>query len=118
MRRDTKEQMREQIRSDAVNKELNITHQNKHFRNSNGYIEGRSYFFEDVNPETLIQQYHGTGDPKLTKAGRWSNKEFVDLDKDIGIDINPVTGVETVTNRFSIHYSKRGAHIVPASRRL
>ena len=62
MLRDIKEQIRELIRSDYVNKTLNVSHQNRHFRDSGGYIDGRSYFFDDVDPETLIQQYHGTGD--------------------------------------------------------
>jgi hypothetical protein len=116
MRRDIKEQIREQIRSDTVNKNLNVAHQNRHFRDSGGYIEGGSYFFEDIDPDALIRQYYGTGDPRLTKNRQWTNKEFVDLDRDIGVDINTVTGIETITNRFSIHYSKHGAHIVPARR--
>ena len=114
MRRDAKEKIREQIRSDAVNKELNTTHQDRHFRNSGGFIEGRSYFFEDVDPEALIRQYHGTGEIRLTRAGNWINKEFIFMDRDMGIHIDESTGIETVTNGFSIHYSNRGAHIVPS----
>lgn len=114
VRRDVKEQIREQIRSDAVNKELNTAHQDRHFRDSGGYIEGRSYFYQDVDPATLIEKYHGTGEIRFSRAGNWTNKEFIFMDRDIGVHIDGSAGIESSTNGFSIHYSKRGAHIVPA----
>lgn len=40
--------------------------------------------------------------------------EFVVADHDIGVDIDPLTGVETKTRRFSIRYADKGTHIVPA----
>jgi len=116
MRQNMKEQIREQIRSDAVSKDLNVTNQNRHLRDSGGYIEGRSYFFEDVDPEGLIGQYHGTGEIRLSESGKWINKEFITLDRDIGIHIEQSTGLQTTTNSFAIHYSKRGAHLVPSRR--
>ena len=113
---DTKEQIREQICSDTVIKDLNMTHQNRHFRNSDGYIEGRSYFYEDVDPKELIDQYHGTGEIRLSESGNWINKEFITLDKDIGVHIEQATGLQTTTNSFAMHYSKRGIHLVPSRR--
>jgi len=114
MRQNTKEQVRELICSDAVSKDLNIAHQNRHLRDSGGYIEGRSYLFDDVDPEILIQQYHGTGEIRLSRAGNWICKEFVTLDRNIGIHIGDDANIRTITNSFAIHYSKRGAHIVPS----
>ena len=116
MHRDMKEQIRELIRSDSVNKELNTAHQNRHFRNSEDYIKGRSYFFDDVDPEALIRQYHGTGEIRLSESGNWINKEFITLSVDIAIHIEQATGLQTATNSFAIHYSKKGAHLVPSRR--
>ena len=115
----TKEQIRELIRSDEVNKNLNIAHQNWHIRESGSYRKGRGYLFFDIDEvKLLIEQYHGTGEIRLSKSGKWINKEFITLNKDIGVHIDGSTGVETITNTFAIHYSKqRGAHIVPSRRR-
>ena len=104
------------IRSDAVNKDLNTTHQNRHIRSSGGYIEGRSYLYDFVDPKALIDLYHGTGSIRFSESGRWVNKEFITLDMDIGVHVEQMTGQETSTNSFSIHYSKKGAHIVPSRR--
>jgi len=87
VRQDKKAQIREQIRSNAVNKDVNITHQNRHFRESDDYIDGRSYFYDNIDPEFLIQQYHGTGEIRFSESGDWINKEFVTLENDIGIHI-------------------------------
>ena len=114
MQKGMKEQIREQICSDVVSKEINALHQNRHFRDSNGYIEGRSYFYEGIDPQSLIEQYHGTGEIRLSKAGNWINKEFIIMDRDIGVHIDDSTNVATITNSFAIHYSKRGAHIIPS----
>ena len=65
------EQILAHIQSDAVNKDLNTTHQNRHIPSSSGYIEGRSFLYDDVDPKALS---------------------------------------------FSIHYSKKGAHVVPSRR--
>ena len=114
MQRDTEAQIREHIRSDTVNKELNNAHQDRHFRDSGGYVEGRSYFFNDVDPSAMIRQYHGTGEIRLSRAGNWINKEFIFMDRNIGIHVDVGTGAEIITNSFAIHYSSRGAHIVPS----
>ena len=109
--------IQELIKSDSVDKSLNVVHQNRHIRDSDGYIDGRSYLYDGVDPEALIERYHGTGQVRFSTAGAWINKEFVTLDRAIGVHIDPDTGVSTPTNIFAIHYSKRrGAHIVPARR--
>ena len=114
MEKKKKEELRAHIKSPAVNKNLNVSHQNRHILDSGGYIEGRSYLFSGIDPDVLIKRHHGTGEIRLDSAGNWINKEFVTLDRDVGVYINPSTGEEGITDTFSIHYSKRGAHIVPA----
>ena len=110
------EQILTHIRSDAVNKDLNLTHQNRHIPSSGGYIEGRSFIYDDVDPKALIDRYHGTGSIRFSESGKWVNKEFITLDRDIGVQVEQLTGIQTPTNSFSIHYSKKGAHVVPSRR--
>ena len=106
------------IASDAVNKAVNVEKQNRHVRTSPGYIQGRSYIFGDAQTaQLLVNDYSGKGDPMISSSGQWKNKEVVVADVNIGVCIDPKTGEETRTNRFTIHYSKTGTHIVPADRR-
>ena len=92
---------------------INPEKQNKHILSSSGYVEGRSYLLDNVNAQALVDKYHGTGRAEFSRSGIWISKEFVIADKDIGVNINLKTGEQTITNRFIIHYSKTGAHIVP-----
>ena len=112
-----REEVRKLIRSDAIPKKLNVGAQNKHIRGSKGYIQGRSYIYGDLKAaQELVDKYHGTGDIRFNDSGEWIKKEFFTLDEDIGVDVNPETGIETPTNRFSIRYGKNGTHAVPAKR--
>ena len=112
-------QLTQQLQTGEISKAINPEKQGRHFVNHENYIEGRRYLFDWVNPQELVDKYHGTGDvPKHAVTGKWYNKEFVSVGKDIGVDINPITGVKTPTDRIAIHYSKTGTHIVPAKRRF
>lgn len=109
------EEIRAMILSDGVNKKLNIGNQNKHIKSSGGYIEGRSYIYGDLeDAQDLVRRYHGTGEIKLLDNLEWTNKEFVMADRPIGVIVDPKVGTEMETSRFSIHYGKKGTHIVPA----
>ncbi|MCL1987828.1 MAG: polymorphic toxin type 50 domain-containing protein [Firmicutes bacterium] len=108
----------EYIKSDEVDKTINPEKQGRHILGHPNYIEGRSYFFDWVNPQELVDKYHGTGDvPKHAVTGKWYNKEFVSVGKDIGVDIDRDSGIQAFTDRISIHYSKTGTHVVPVERR-
>jgi len=107
----------ERIKSSEINKAINAEKQSRHIRDSGGYVEGRSYLLDGVDAQALVDRYHGTGKARLNKTKtEWTSKEFVVADRDIGVSINPSTGVESLTNRFTIHYSKTGTHIVPTER--
>lgn len=41
------------------------------------------------------------------------NKEIIETNKYIGYAINPISAEETKTKTFTLHYSKKGVHIVP-----
>ena len=89
--------------------------QGKHILGHNNYIEGRSYLTISLEEaQELINKYAGKGMFELTRNGEVkSNKELVLIDKIIGVNIDNNTGELTETNRFYIHYSKKGTHIVP-----
>ena len=112
-------EIRELIKSDNIPKKLNIGKQNQHIRESKGYEEGKSYIYGDLNTaQELVNKYHGTGEIKFAKrTGEWNSKEVISINEDIGVDINPNTGEEASTNRFTIHYSKKGTHVVPTRRK-
>ena len=101
----------------TLNLLINKGNQNKHIQSAKGYIEGRSYIYGGLEEaQRLVNAYSGTGVPKFDSKGRWTRKEFVTLDKPVGVDIDLETGTPQETNRFTIHYGKKGTHIVPAKR--
>lgn len=105
----------EKIQSDSVVKTIEKGKQDKHIVGSNNYTPGRSYLTITVDEaQALVNKYAGTGDIKWNNSGAWANKEVVTADKPIGVCVDPVTGEEIETRRFTIHYSKKGVHIVPA----
>ena len=106
----------EHIRSDSVNKTVNSEKQSRHDRNSSGYIPGRIYLLPGVDPQKLVEKYHGTGHAAISN-GIWRNKETAVADMDVGVEVDRLTGYETITNRFTIHYGSTGTHVVPAKRR-
>lgn len=110
----SEEDIRKYIKSDSVNKKLNIGAQEKHIKGASRYIEGRSYLSISLEEtQDLVNRYAGTGNIEFDRKGQFKNKELITLDRSIGININNETNKETPTNKFYIHYGKKGTHIVP-----
>nr|DAD86092.1 MAG TPA: minor capsid protein [Siphoviridae sp. ctGyV19] len=108
------EQLRKKIKSDGTPKAVEVGKQGKHIKGHNNYTDGRSYLtVSEKEVQDLVNKYAGTGEIRRDAQGNWTNKEFVKADRKIGVAIDPVTGEEFETSRFSIHYSKKGTHIVP-----
>lgn len=115
-----KRKIREQILANEFPLELNIGNQNKHIKNSHSFKpeEKKSFLFYDLETaQELVNKYHGTGDIRLNKNNKWTNKEFIELEEDIGVYYDIKTGEPIKTNRFAIHYGKKGTHVVPVKRR-
>jgi len=109
------EEILKQIRSSETNKNLNVGNQNKHIRSNRQYTSGRSYIIGGLKAaRKIIDKYHGTGQPQYSREGDWNGREVVDVDHDFGVYVDLETGEEISTNRGTIHYGKRGTHIVPA----
>jgi hypothetical protein len=90
-------------------KKIHSGKQGKHMPSHNNYQKGKSIFYgSEKKAQQLINKYAGTG----TWIGK--NKERVDFGKVIGSYID-ATGKIIKTTVGIIHYSKTGAHIVPAA---
>jgi len=107
------DEIRERIKSGDIDKTVNDEKQNRHIRGTREYIDGRSYLFDGIDPQELVNKYHGAGWMPITKQGEWRNREIIVADNDIGVDVDRDTKNETITNRFTIHYSNTGTHVVP-----
>ncbi len=90
-------------------KNVHSGRQGKHIVGHNNYQKGKSVFNgTTADAQNLIKKYSGTG----RKQG--ANKEIVDFKKTIDKYVDPTTGKSYDTTMGTIHYSKDGAHIVPA----
>lgn len=106
--------LRSKLRSNDTPKVIEPGKQGKHIKGNNNYVDGSSYLtVSETEAQELVNKYAGTGDIKRDIKGRWTNKEFITADKNIGVVVDPESGEEITTSRFSIHYSKNGVHIVP-----
>lgn len=74
-------------------------------------IDGKSYFYDNVDIQKLFNQYAGTGWIERTESGRRKNTETITIEDVIGVAVSK-KGTE-VTNTFKIHHSKGRTHIVP-----
>ncbi|MCB1293068.1 MAG: hypothetical protein KDB67_00065 [Gordonia sp.] len=61
--------------------------------------------------QTLVELKAGTG----RWEGRAGNKAVIDFGEVIGKHRDPKTGRSADTDRGTVHYSKTGAHVVPAA---
>ncbi len=91
---------------------LNIGSQNKHNPNTKGYILGRSVMLiSNEEIKQLFKEYNDSDDVKLS-AGQF--KRTIEVDKNVAIYYDEDSNVSTPTNRLTIHYGKKGYHIVPS----
>lgn len=108
------EEIREFIKSDKQPLTIEEGKQGKHILGHNNYTEGRSYLtISQEEAQELVNKYAGKGTFEFDRNGNIKNKELIMADKIIGANIDNSTGEKSYTNRFYIHYSKNGTHIVP-----
>lgn len=106
--------LRRKIKAGQISTNIESGKQGKHIVGHNNYIPGRSYLtVSEDQVQNLVNRYAGTGRMQRDRKDKWSHKEIIISDETIGISVDPVTGEEKETNKFVIHYSKKGAHIVP-----
>lgn len=112
-----KQDYKDQRLLDRIKRDYNLAihddRQGKHIKGHKNY-NGKSYLLDDIDPQELVNKYAGTGEIRRTASGKWIGKQFFVNDTPIGYVVDPDTGAETLTHRFSIEYSKeKGTHIVP-----
>lgn len=77
----------------------------------------KSYLYGDLQTaQELVNLYSKTGELKFSQIGNWKQKEVITANTDVGVVVNPKKGTEQTTNRFTIHYGKKGTHVVPVKR--
>lgn len=107
--------LRKYLKSDECPKFINDGNQRKHFVGTNDYKVGNSYLTISWDEaKGVISRYAGTGRIVRNNNGGWEHKEIVTVDRVVGVHVNKMTKKETPTRRVTIHYGKKGAHIVPA----
>lgn len=106
--------LRRKIKAGQISTNIEEGKQGKHILGHNNYISGRSYLtISESEIQELVNRYAGTGKMQRDKKDRWAYKEIITSDTIIGVSVDPVSGVGKETNRFVIHYAKKGVHIVP-----
>jgi hypothetical protein len=94
---------------------VHMGRQSKHIRGSNNFIEGRSEWTHP-DPQGLVDKFAGKG-KQVGKISRGNPgfKEKVNFGENIGLSTDKFTPKErpTPTTYGTIHYSKKGVHIVP-----
>lgn len=106
--------IKSEIEKGNIKLEINHEKQAKHIKGEPEYKEGKSYLtISEKEAQEIINQKSGTGIVVLDKNGKWKNKELINCDSQIGIDVDSNTGEETSTDKGTIHYSKTGTHLVP-----
>ena len=101
------------IKSAKCVKTIHEGKQGKHILDHNNYKRGNSYI--SITPEEcqdLVNKYSGAGKLEYKSNGAFNSKELITLDHDIGWVLD-LDGKWVKTNKFKIHYSKDGTHIVP-----
>ena len=108
----------ERIEKDEISTKIDKWKQNKHIEGTKEY---RDRYKDGSNPQDiltvsmeeaqkLVDKFGGKGDPgKSDINGTWT--EFVDADYVVGKYYS--NGEYHDTKRFTIHYGKKGAHVIP-----
>lgn len=95
------------------NVKLHKPSQDKHISGTKNF-DNRKSVFEHPDPERLLSSYAGTGYKIQGELGQPEYREIIDFKTHIGI-WKDKSGTEVLpTTIGTIHYSKKGAHIVPA----
>lgn len=108
------------LKSGKVSSKVYKDLQAKHKKGSKQYLdalargEHPSYTeLSHMEVQKIINENIGKGTTFKEPDGQF--KTIIELDEIYGTFVDKVTGNETPTNRGTIHYSKKGAHLVPAA---
>ena len=102
---------------DLSNTKIETGKQNKHIEGTNEHktelAKGESKSILTVDPNSLTSKF-GTGEQRGNiPVGQPGSKELVDFGKTIGYNVEQGSGKKIPVTTGMVHYSKKGAHIVP-----
>lgn len=101
----------ESIKNGSIKLEINREKQARHMQET--HEPGRSYLtISKVETQEIINQKYGTGRITTDRHNK-PIKERINTEQIIGKDVDKLTGIETDTDKATIHYSKTGTHLVP-----
>ncbi|WP_141675049.1 polymorphic toxin type 50 domain-containing protein [Gilliamella sp. Bif1-4] len=101
---------------------VNMNQQNKHIVGTNEHKTAnasasipRSTIDSNIDVQQLVNNYAGTGSVKgKIPLGQPGSKENISANQFIGKYYDHNINIFVPTKNFTIHYSKKGVHIVPA----
>jgi tetratricopeptide (TPR) repeat protein len=94
--------------------QLEIDKHTKHVPGAWNYEEGKG-IMTHPDPQKLLTKHAGRGQKIKGIPGQPDYRERVDFGEIIGYYVDEDTKVKTLTTNGTIRYSKKGAHIVPAT---
>lgn len=104
----------DKIESNELPLKLREQKQNTHRKGTPQYVEGNSYVTIDNSEiQEIINKRHNTGKVFILNQGKHI-REVISCDKTIGVNVDLEKGIEEDTSNATIHYSKKGTHMVPA----
>lgn len=72
------------------------------------------WLLSEIETQNLLRSTAGKGQKIFGEAGSAGYRERIDCGKIIGCYIDPKTKEKFPTTMATVHYSKKGAHFVPA----
>lgn len=101
--------VKEKLQDGSFGNKINPEKQAPHMKSTK--LEGKSYFFDDVDVQKLFDDYAGTGFVERDYSNRRKNTEIVVTKNIVGIAVSE-NGIKP-TKAIKIHHSKKRTHIVP-----
>lgn len=96
--------------------EIEVDKQSKHIPGKWNYEEGKSIWsISESETKELLKKHAGKGQKIQGELGQAGYRERIDCGKVIGYYIDEKTKEMVPTTMTNIHYSKKGAHFVPAA---
>ncbi|MGE7840112.1 minor capsid protein [Lysinibacillus sp. NPDC093712] len=97
------------LRDGSFGTKINPEKQAPHMESTQ--LEGKSYFFDDVDVQKIMDRYAGTGIVEKDRHGNRTVKEIIVVDDVIGIAVSNNGTYQT--NKVKIYHSKKRTHLVP-----
>lgn len=86
--------------------------QELHYRFSNKYVDGKSYYNESLDLEKIVECLYD-GEIRKTTSGNWKKQVLIDIPDIIGVVVTKDGKKEFTTTKAIVHIGNKGIHVVP-----